>query len=100
MRFTLDQAVIADFCRRHRIRRLALFGSMLRDDFGPESAVDLLVDFEPGKAPGLLGIVAMEYELAETLALNRKVDLRTIDDLSPHFRDEVSGLAEEIYAAA
>jgi len=100
LRFTVDKAKIADFCRRHHIRRLALFGSVLRDDFGPESDVDILVDFDPGKAPGLLGIVAMEYELAETLALNRKVDLRTVHDLSPHFRDEVSGLAEEIYAAA
>lgn len=100
MRFTLDQAEIANFCRRHQIRRLSLFGSILRDDFGPESDVDVLVDFAPGKTPGLLGIVAMEYELAETLGLHRKVDLRTIHDLSPHFRDEVSGLAEELYAAA
>ena len=98
-RFTVDKAKIADFCRRQHIRRLALFGAMLRDDFGPESAVDLLVNFEPGKAPGLLGIVALEYELGETLTLNRKVALRTIHDLSPHFRDEVSGFAEEMYAA-
>ena len=99
-RFTLDHAEIADFCRRHHIRRLALFGSILRDDFGPDSDIDILVDFATGQAPGLLGIVAMEYELAETLGLKRKVDLRTMHDLSPFFRDEISGRAEEIYAAA
>ncbi len=53
----LPQEIIADFCRRHHIRRLALFGSVLRDDFGPESDVDVLVEFEPGVCPGLLPVV-------------------------------------------
>ena len=89
---------VAEFCRRHHIRRLSLFGSILRDDFGPESDVDFLVEFEPGQTPGLFGISAMEIELSEMIG--RKADLRTAEELSRHFRDEVLREAEAQYASA
>lgn len=78
---------IAEFCRRNHIRRLALFGSILRDDFTPESDVDVLVEFEPGKTPGLLRMAGLEIDLSGIIG--RKVDLRTKEDLSRYFRDEV-----------
>jgi hypothetical protein len=83
---------IADYCRRHRIRKLAFFGSVLRDDFGPDSDVDVLVEFEPGHTVGLLGMAGLEIELSEMLG--RKVDLRTPRDLSRYFRDEVVRTSE------
>jgi predicted nucleotidyltransferase len=88
---------VADFCRRNHIRRLAFFGSMLRDDFGPESDVDVLVEFEPGHTPGL-AFFAMQRELSEILG--RKADLNTEMDLSPYFRQEVLDEAEVLYVAA
>lgn len=87
---------IAEFCRRNRVRRLALFGSVLRDDFAPESDVDVLVEFEPGEAPGL-GFFTMQDELAEMFG--RPVDLNTPAFLSHHFRDQVVREAEVLYAA-
>ncbi len=95
MRISVDSNVIADFCHRHHIRRLAFFGSVLRNDFGPESDVDVLVEFEPGHIPGL-AFLAMEEELAEILG--RKVDLNTPGFLSPYFRDRVLAEAEVQYA--
>ena len=92
----LDQDRVAQFCRSHHIRRLALFGSVLRDDFRPDSDVDVLVEFEPGQEPGLLGLARMERELSETLG--RQVDIRTPADLSQLFRDEVVATAEVQYA--
>ncbi len=83
----IERERVAEFCRRHHIRWLALFGSVLRDDFGPDSDVDVLVRFEPDRVPGLFGIVRMEGELTEMLG--RKADLRTPEDLSRHFRDRV-----------
>jgi uncharacterized protein len=88
---------IADFCRRHHIRRLSLFGSALRDDFRPDSDVDVLVEFEPGHVPGFLRLATMEHELS-TLLGSWKVDLRTPRDLSRYFRDEVIATAEVQYA--
>lgn len=88
---------LAEFCRRNHIRKLSLFGSILRDDFGPESDVDFLVEFEPGQTPGLFGIAGMEIELSEMIG--RKVDLRTPEDLSRYFRDEVVRTAEPQYAS-
>ena len=88
---------IAEFCRRNHIRRLALFGSILRDDFGPGSDVDVLVEFEPGHTPGL-SFFAMQDELGTILG--RKVDLNTPGFLSPYFRDSVLREAEVQYAAA
>ena len=88
---------IAEFCRRHHIRRLAFFGSVLRDDFTPDSDVDVLVEFEPGKTPGL-AFFGMQDELSEILG--RRVDLNTPNELSKYFRDEVLAEAEELYGAA
>jgi len=94
---TVDRSRLAEFCRRHRIRRLALFGSALREDFSEESDVDILVEFEPGHTPGLLGMARLERELSHILG-GRKVDLRTPEDLSRYFRDEVLREAEVQYA--
>jgi hypothetical protein len=88
---------IAEFCRRRHIRRLALFGSVLREDFTPESDVDVLVEFEPGTRLGFV-VVDVEQELAQILG--RRVDLRTPQELSQYFRDEVLAEAEEVYVAA
>jgi predicted nucleotidyltransferase len=85
---------IAEFCRRHHIRRLALFGSILRTDFQPESDIDVLVEFEPGHTPGL-AFFGMQEELAEILG--HPVDLNTPQFISPYFRDEVQAGAEVIY---
>lgn len=87
-----------EICRRHGIRRLSLFGSVLRGTDRPDSDVDLLVEFQPGMTPGLLGLARVELELSELLG-GRKVDLRTAEDLSRHFRDDVKRSAEVQYAA-
>ena len=87
---------IAEFCRRNHIRRLALFGSVLTDRFGPDSDVDVLVEFEPGKTPGW-EFFDLEDELTEMLG--RKVDLNTPGFISRYFRDEVMAQAENLYAA-
>ena len=85
------------FCQEHGIRRLAIFGSALRKDFGPDSDVDVLVEFEPDRIPGLLGVAGMEIELS-VLFSGRRVDLRTPEDLSPYFRQNVLDTAEVQYA--
>jgi predicted nucleotidyltransferase len=87
---------IEAFCRKHHIRKLSLFGSVLREDFGPESDVDVLVEFEPGQIVGLLRLAGMEIELSGIL--KRKVDLRTAAELSRYFRQEVLDSAEVQYA--
>ncbi|MBE3096498.1 MAG: nucleotidyltransferase family protein [Planctomycetes bacterium] len=89
---------IAEFCRRNHIRRLALFGSVLRDDFGPDSDVDVLVEFEPDARVGLLRLAGMEIELGDLLG--HKVDLNTPGFLSRYFRDQVLAEAEVQYDAA
>lgn len=95
-RIPADRRKIAEFCRRHHIRKLAFFGSVLREDFGPDSDVDVLVEFEPGHVPGLI-FFAMEAELSQILG--RKVDLNTPKFLSRYFRDQVLEEAEVQYAA-
>lgn len=85
------------FCERHHIRKLSLFGSTLRGTARPDSDIDLLVEFEPGHKPGLIGIAAMQDELSALLG-GRPVDLRTAEDLSRHFRQEVLRDAEVQYA--
>jgi len=94
--FPKDQ--LAAFCRAHGIWWLGVFGSALRPDFGPESDIDVLVEFELGRIPGLFGFAGMELEL--TRMLGRKVDLRTPEDLSRHFRQEVLAEAQTQYAQA
>ncbi|HZG53811.1 MAG TPA: nucleotidyltransferase family protein [Pyrinomonadaceae bacterium] len=88
---------IGEFCRRHHIRKLAFFGSVLRSDFRPDSDIDVLVEFEAGHVPGFLQLAGVERELSGLLG-NRKVDLRTPQDLSLYFRDEVLASAEVQYA--
>ena len=89
--------MIAKFCRARGIRRLAIFGSALRDDFGPDSDIDVLVEFEPQRVPGLFGIARMERKLS-ALMEGRKIDLRTPEDLSRYFREQVLQEAEVQYA--
>jgi predicted nucleotidyltransferase len=95
-RVTLPQSKIEDFCRRHQIRRLSLFGSVLRDDFRPDSDVDVLVEFEPGTTVGLIRLAGMEIELSQIVG--RKIDLRTPAELSRYFRQKVVDTAEVQYA--
>ena len=92
----IDQKKLAEFCQRHRIRKLSLFGSVLRDDFRPDSDVDVLVEFEPGASAGFLRLAAMELELSQIIG--RRVDLRTPPELSRYFRDEVVRTAQVQYA--
>jgi len=87
---------IAEFCKRSHIRRLALFGSVLSEDFRADSDVDVLVEFERGHTAGLLRMAGLEMELSEMLG--RKVDLRTPAELSRYFRDEVVRTSEVQYA--
>jgi predicted nucleotidyltransferase len=93
----VDTQKIAEFCRAHRIARLAFFGSVLRDDFRPDSDVDVLISFEPGCEVGLITLAGIEIELSQILG--RKADLRTPEDLSRYFRDKVVSTAEVLYAA-
>jgi predicted nucleotidyltransferase len=95
-RIDIPSEQIAEFCRRNRVRRLALFGSVIRDDFTSESDVDVLVEFEPRYAAGFV-FFQMRREL--TAMLGREVDMHTAASLSPYFRQEVLDEAEEIYVA-
>ena len=96
-RIPIPHAEIEAFCRHNHIRRLALFGSVLREDFTPDSDVDVLVEFEPGKTPGL-AFFGMQDELSGIFG--RQVDLNTPGFLSPYFRDAVLAQAESLYVAA
>jgi predicted nucleotidyltransferase/uncharacterized protein (DUF4415 family) len=98
--FQLDpptSAKIAETCRRWHIRRLALFGSVLRDDHGPESDIDVLVEFEPGRVPGF-DFITIQDELTEIFG--RQVDLHTPATLSKYFRADVLDQARDLYDAA
>jgi len=95
MAITVDREQIAAFCRRHHIRKLALFGSVLRRDFRAESDVDVLVEFERGHPVGLIRLAGIERELSGLLG--RKADIRTPADLSRYFRDDVVASAEVLY---
>lgn len=94
---SLPLAQIAAFCERNHIRRLALFGSVLRDDFTPQSDVDVLVEFDPGRTPGL-AFFRMQDELSAMLG--RSADLNTPQSLSRYYRDEVLREARPLYVAA
>ncbi len=96
-RIEIPHDEIAEFCQRNHIRRMALFGSVIRDDFTSESDVDVLVEFAPGRTPGL-EFFNMERTLSEIIG--RKVDLNTQGWLSAYFRQEVLDEAEEIYVEA
>jgi len=87
---------IVEFCKRNHIKKLSLFGSALRRDFGPDSDIDLLVEFDPDHIPGFIRLAGMEIDLSEIIG--RKVDLRTPQDLSRYFRQEVLDAAVVQYA--
>jgi predicted nucleotidyltransferase len=97
-KIAIPKSQIEAFCRRNHIRRLALFGSALRDDFGTESDVDVLVEFEPEARVGLIGFAGMENELSRLIG--RKVDLNTAGFLSSYFREQVLDEAEVVYEQA
>ncbi|WP_102144578.1 nucleotidyltransferase family protein [Mycobacterium hubeiense] len=93
----IEDSVLNAFAERWGIKRLALYGSVLREDFGPSSDIDMLVEFLPDRTPGLLQLAQMEIELEA--ALGREVEMRTYEDLSPYFRDNVVATARPVYAA-
>jgi predicted nucleotidyltransferase len=94
----MPEEKIAEFCKRHHIRRLALFGSALREDFTPNSDVDVLVEFEPGTRVGMIRLVGIELELSRILG--QKVDMNTPGFISKYYREEVLAEAEDQYVAA
>ena len=93
----IEHERVSEFCRGNQIRRLSFFGSVLRDDFGPESDVDVLVEFEAGAGIGYVSMARMEQELGKLLG--RRIDLRTPNELSRHFRGRVLAEAREEYVA-
>jgi predicted nucleotidyltransferase len=98
LKIDLSEDKIKEFCQHNRIRRLSLFGSVLREDFGPESDIDVLVEFESGTNVGLITLAGMEIELGQMLGY--KVEIHTVKGLNPHFRDEVLDQAEVQYEQA
>jgi len=98
VKIPIPKEEITDFCRRNRIRRLAFFGSVLRDDFTVDSDVDVLVEFLPGCGVGMIALAGLEIELGRILA--RRAEIHTYQGLNPLFRDKVLGQAEILYDAA
>jgi uncharacterized protein len=99
MRLKLSSSLeeLASFCKKNGIKKTAVFGSMLRDDYRPDSDVDILAEFDPAHIPTLFDLVEMEQELSRFFS-GRKVDLRTPEDLSRYFRNQVVSDAEVLYA--
>ena len=97
LQLSIAEERLAQFCRKQHIRRLSLYGSILAGTARPDSDIDLLVEFEPGREPGLIALATMEAELTAMLG-GKKVDLRTPQDLSRYFRDQVLRTAEVQYA--
>ena len=95
-RIAVDREKVIDFCRRNHILKLSLFGSVLRDDFRPDSDVDVLLEFEEGHVVGFFGLARLERELSELFG--RRTDLRTPEELSRYFRRQVLESAEPLYA--
>jgi predicted nucleotidyltransferase len=96
-RITLDPAVVADLCSRYAIQEISLFGSVTRDDFRPDSDVDILVEFAPGAQIGLFDLIQIKEELSSSIG--REVDLVTMGMLSPFFRGDVLAQREVIYVS-
>lgn len=94
---TVDDGALADFAARNGVAELALYGSILREDFTPDSDIDILVSFLPGRTPGLLAVAEMELQLE--LLLGRTVELRTHRDLSRFIRDRILADSRPLYAA-
>ena len=97
-RISINRVGLAEICKKYRITRLALFGSVVRDDFGSDSDVDMLVEFEPGHVPGFFGLHRIEQEIAALFG-NRRIDLLTFRSLNPHLRERILAEAEVQYAA-
>lgn len=93
-----DDEALADFCRAHGIRQLSVFGSTIKGTARPDSDLDLLVEFEPDRVPGLLGMAKLEEELSVLMG-GKTIDLRTAGDLSRYFRDDIIRTAQTRYAA-
>ncbi len=98
LKIDLPDIKIKDFCKRNQIRRLSFFGSVLRKDFGPESDVDVLIEFESRANVGLITLAGIEIELSKIIGY--KVEIHTVKGLNPHFREEVLDLAEVHYEQA
>ena len=98
VRISISKDKIADFCKQNQVRRLSLFGSILREDFGPDSDIDILVEFEPGTRMGLIRLSGLEIELGKIIG--REVDLNTPGLLSKYFRDQILAEADVQYDAA
>jgi predicted nucleotidyltransferase len=94
-RIEIPKGKIAEFCKKNHIRKLSLFGSVLHGDFRPDSDIDLLVEFDSDHIPGFFKLAHIERELSEIIG--KKVDLRTPQELSKYFRDEVLSEAEVQY---
>ena len=94
----IPSPAVEAFCHRHHIRRLSLFGSVLRSDFNAKSDIDVLVDFEPGARMGLIALAGMEIELGQLLG--RRAEIHTVNGLNPSFRDAVLETAEAQYEHA
>jgi predicted nucleotidyltransferase len=92
-----SKEILEDFCIQHHIVKLSIFGSVLSEDFSPESDVDILIEFEPDNVPGFFGLAEMEEKLSQLFG--REVDIRTSKDLSRYFRDEILRKAEVQYVA-
>ena len=97
LKIDINKEKLAEFCRKHHIRKLWLFGSALRDDFRDDSDVDVLIEFEPGSSIGLLGLSEIQWELSELFGL--PVDARTLPELSHYFRERIAQEALEFYVA-
>ncbi|MBN1273440.1 MAG: nucleotidyltransferase family protein [Candidatus Aminicenantes bacterium] len=95
MKIDIPKKKLIEFCRRNHICKLAFFGSVLREDFRPDSDIDVLVEFEPGAKVGLITLAGLEIELTDILG--HKVELHTIKGLNPYFRNEVLESAEVHY---
>jgi predicted nucleotidyltransferase len=95
---SLPSKKVSSFCRKHHIRKLRLFGSVLRDDFGPDSDVDFLVEFEEGHIPSLFQLFDMEEEMTRLLG-GRRADMKTLEDLSVHMREDVLEASVVQYAS-
>jgi predicted nucleotidyltransferase len=95
VKIDIPKVKIKEFCHRNNIRRLSFFGSVLRDDFTPDSDVDVLVEFEPGAQVGLITLAGMEIELSQLLG--REAEMHTVKGLNPHYRDEILQVAEAQY---
>ena len=95
----INEKKISDFCRRNGIKKLSLFGSLIGNDFGDKSDIDILVEFEKESVPGLIALNRMERELSD-LFNGRRVDLRTPMDLSRYFREDVLSRSVTIFAAS